>query len=210
MKQSRLKFRVRSLLLLMTSIALTLGYLAMRAGRVVELQQHVESLGGSVTSKHDVRIDAEVEYVPDTAPLDVTRGSLPKGWLVEPVGIDLSWSDANDADVARIAKTEQLEGISLDGTDVTDEAVRVLATLPRIRSIGLSNTGITDVALQHLSTISGLEDLDVSNTTVSDEGLRHLEELHSLKNLNLVETGVTEAGYMRIQAALPNCIVGWW
>ena len=115
MKQSRLKFRVRSLLLLMTSIALTLGYLAMRAGRVVELQQHVESLGGSVTSKHDVRIDAEVEYVPDTAPLDVTRGSLPKGWLVEPVGIDLSWSDANDADVARIAKTEQLEGISLDG-----------------------------------------------------------------------------------------------
>ena len=211
-----MRFSLLSLLVLVTTLAIGFGYLSSKANQVNSLKRKVESLGGAVVCRHDLRIgDGSgyvpdgAEYVPDDAPIDASRTGMPEGWLAEPVGVHLSQTQADDADVQQIVRTTTLEGIGLDATRITDRSAAMLSALPNLRSIGLSNTGITDIALKHLRKLSNLQDLDIGGTAVTDSGLRYLHNVNTLQRLNLVDTEVTEEGIQALEDVLPRCQIGW-
>jgi hypothetical protein len=213
----RFRFSLLWLLIFVTVLATGLGYLSSKANRVNSLQSKVKSLGGAVICRHDLRIGDGTgfvpdgaEYVPDDAPLDASRQGMPQGWLAEPVGVDLSQTQADDADVQQIVEiAPTLEGISLSLTRISDRAAAMLSTLSNLRNIDLACTGITDVALEHLSKVSKLQELDIAGAAVTDRGLRHLYKVKTLQYLNLVNTKVTDDGVQAIQEALPQCQIGF-
>lgn len=149
------------------------------------------------------------------------------------VKVDLSFTQASDASLARLTGVTTLQELHLCGTKITnmglkhvsgltslrvldcwrcknltDAGLEHLAAMPHLQRLSLWNTNVTDDGLGHLKGLTSLRVLDLSHTRVSDAGLKQLEGLTSLQELALVGCDeLTDAGIDALQKALPNVVI---
>ena len=88
--------------------------------------------------------------------------------------------------------------------------LHVIAQCDSIQGLNLYETGVTDRGLRELARMPNLTHLELSvNPGVTDAGVIELASVKSLRKVGLWGTGVTKDGIERLQAALPNCEIGW-
>lgn len=107
---------------------------------------------------------------------------------------------AGDAELAPLAKIENLELLALSSirrTDVTDAGLAHLSGLRNLKSLILDNSRVTDAGLSRLKDLKSLEYLSLAVTDVTGEGLRHLDGA-ALKRLNLVESKLADASLEQV------------
>ena len=193
------QYRLRTLLILTTIIAVLLGWWSYKARQQREAVAALKKVGGFFSYDfHEKGLDR-----PPYWPV----------WLVDRVGVDYFANveagdfvnNSTDAGLENLECLTSLKEISLDRTHVTDKSLEYMKGLTKLRLIGLSETKVTDAGLEFLQDLIALETLNLDNTHVSDAGLEYLKGLKSLKYLSLVNTQVTDAGAARLKKALPKC-----
>lgn len=96
-----------------------------------------------------------------------------------------------------------VEGCGHDG----NEGSRVISRLPKLAKLGISWTAVGDDGMRHLSQLPSLKYLGIRHTKVSDRGLEHLMRCQSLSKISIAGTQITGEDVVRLQTALPNCVV---
>ena len=210
----RMRFSLRSLLLVVTAACLTGGwwinvafkqrtavrhFYALTAKRATSGDDHLVTMG--------YRYQGKDEYYKPIVPkhLHWLRDAIGEECFGEVTGVQLNHTAATDDDLRYLAVFPLMERVSLPNTKVTDAGLAHLRWCPKLRSLQLDNTPITDQAIASLVRFKQLESLSLSGTKVTDAGLVYLARLPRLKELWLRGTAITDQGYQQLQAALPNC-----
>jgi len=170
------QFRLRTLLILTTIIAVLLGCWSYKARQQREAVDALTKGGWMVEYDFQGRGLKQPPYCPVC--------------LVNALGVDYFAS---------------VRGFHLYDALVTDADLERLASLTALRGIYLTRSRVTDARLAHLKGLTALQNLDLIGTQVSDDGLQHLKGLHALEILDVRGTQVTDAGVDRLQKALPTC-----
>lgn len=226
----RLQFRLRTLLIGLTIVAIALGVMVERASRQRRAVAAVMQAGGTVM--YDWH---------ESAPRTMSTAGQPAGpawlrkWISDeyfqrPVWISFFGNARNDAWVqavgdlpsikylllgqrgasddilARLPPLPNLEELHLEGTPVTNQGLKHIGKFPRLRWLIASETKITDAGLNKLAALN-LEELSLRETSISDAGVSTLATMKRLQKLDLRKSAVTEAGASRLRSALPNCTV---
>ncbi|MCE9552953.1 MAG: hypothetical protein K8T91_06195 [Planctomycetes bacterium] len=173
----RFQFRLRTILILTTIIAVWIGWWSYKARQQREVVRVVTRLGGFVT--YDFMVDQSGQLVANAPPTIPT-------WL------DVDYF----SNVVRV---------NLDGTDVTDADLEHLKCLAEMRWLNLFNTKITDAGLENLKGLSKLERLELGSAAyVTDAGLEHLKGLTQLRGVYLGGTQISDQGEARLRRSLPS------
>ncbi|MBI3468975.1 MAG: hypothetical protein HY000_38725 [Planctomycetes bacterium] len=232
------QFSLRTLLIVMLVIGVSLGLLVNRARRQREATSAILKAGGSVLYDYQKIADASKPngFNPKAAPPgpDWLRNLVGAESFQEVVNVSLRDQPITDEDLEELEKLPKLEGLDLTNTQVTSAGLVHLAGLTTLRSLGLWNTQVDDAGLQHIAhlhrlwqlnldgtrvTDAGLmylggltnleEWLGLADTEVTDAGLEHLTGLTKLRNLNLRLTKVTEAGVQKLHRSLPKTHISY-
>jgi hypothetical protein len=182
----RFQFSIRSLFVLVLSVAIPCGWLAVereRARRQSETVEWTKKLGGYV--EYDWQDVINGNRLSATQP---PGAALPRDLL----GVDFFHA---------------IILIDLGGTQVTDAGLEYLERLTQIHGLVLNRTQVTDAGLKHLKVLTRLQVLSLNYTQVTDAGLEHLEGLSQLQSLGLEGTKVTEDGLKKLRHALSNCVI---
>jgi hypothetical protein len=170
------RFSLKSLLIVMTVLAVWLGLYAKSIRDRREAIAAIERLGGSFTLKDD----------PD------------ERWLSQFLG-DEKYS-YNPVGVRFIASIHRLSD------DELKSVMPSLNHFPNLRFIWFTDALITDDALDLLLPLSDkLDALDLRGTSVSDAGIVHLNYLTKLRVLLFHTGSITPDGFAELQAASPDC-----
>ncbi|QDV16223.1 Leucine Rich repeats (2 copies) [Gimesia panareensis] len=95
----------------------------------------------------------------------------------------------------------------LSDRTISDAGLVHLKELNNLTTLELAGTKISDAGLEHLKELNNLTTLNLTSTRISDAGLVHLKELTRLTLLWLFKTKVTEEGVMKLNAAIPDCLI---
>ena len=170
------QFRLRTLLILTTIIAIWLGGWSYKARQQREAVAALRAIG------------AVIDY--DTRrPWTTGRKKWPQ-WLLKIGGADYIAS-------VRLVLFDHSHGIDAD--------LKHLKGLPGLQVLWLDGSQVTDAGMEHLKHLTALQELNLKNTQVTNSGLEHLKGLTALQKLDLSSAKVTDAGVARLQKALPNC-----
>ena len=183
------RFRLRTLLIVVTVLAVPLGWVGWRLGEVRNEQATVNWI-------------ERMEWIVD------------QSWFsgrVRRVSLDHKF----DESLRPLAELKNLEGLSLGNTQVSglppDNSLyrpRVsdlspLAELKSLRAIDLRMTYVSD--LSPLAELKSLRTLDLGKTRVSD--LSPLAELKNLKTLVLLGIQMSDEQVQELKQSLPNCTI---
>ena len=206
-----MSFRLRTLLLLTTVVAILCGWLGRQVYRksierpVVEL---VTAKGGQVGYQHQWNSD-RVIYDPSI------EAPGPK-WLRTLLGDDLFtvaesarliyyaeedlqqvaklpnlttlqlWGESlGDAGVDSLRKMEQLESLSCVGVTLPDESFGRLAQLPRLTALSLTGKSATGEHVRQLAEFANLQDLTLMESKATEDDFRSLGGLRKLETLEV-------------------------
>lgn len=195
-----LQYRLRTLLIFTTVVAIWLGLWSNSARRQRDAVAALRKAG------------ATVEY-----DFERSRNGKPRSWpawLVGIVGVDSlanvtfvsGWGFfLTDADLVHIRKLTDVQMLNLGNTQVTDAGLVNVKGLTDLESLSLDSAQITDTGLIQLQNLTKLRFLRLRNTKITDAGLVHLRSLIALQWLDLGDTKVTDAGVAQLQRSLPNC-----
>jgi len=184
------QFSVRSLLVVLTVLAIALAWLAAKRHRARRQHAAAEALadaGAVVYYDYHVDPDGAIFALPD----DSAKPDVPR-WLLQLLGRDF-FSDVVIVEV--------------HSNTFSDKDMVHIKELRRLQRLEVFGTQVTDSGLLHVSELHDLEELNLAITPITDGGLRHLTGLRKLQYLHLPTTQVTEEGVRYIQTALPNCEV---
>lgn len=184
-----LRFRLRSLLLLLLGISICLGLYV----RSVEAQKEsiaaVKRLGGWVYYDYQIVGDWH----------DPKAESWVPRWLLSPLGEDyfhdVTWVNmVGNEDRGKYRKNKNLR----------DEVIQHLDGFPDLQALALQKTQATDESLSRIGHLKRLRMLFVFNASdVSDDGVRHLGKLTKLELLHLEDAAVTDDS-LAILSKLPK------
>ena len=190
----RLRFSLRTLLLLITASSVWLGWHIHATRRQEHAVKAILAYGGWV--RYDFQFSTK-GYAPQN--FDPKAESNVPRWLVEQLGVDFFHSvvqvNLNYSDDS---------GTRKENSNTSDEALQYLPAMPDIRVLLLQNTQARDSSLKHVSNLRKLEHLymwDVS--LVSDAGVEHLEGLHNLKSVHINDSRISD-GALRVFGRLEN------
>ncbi|MFN0020189.1 MAG: leucine-rich repeat domain-containing protein [Pirellulaceae bacterium] len=131
----------------------------------------------------------------------------PMAALSELVWIDIDGTEAGDASLAYLAGLKKLQRMRIEDTNVTDAGMVYLAGLSELHTLNLSRTKITDVGMAHLAGLTKMATLDLSRTGITDESIAVLSGMKNLEMLDVRKTQITTEGVIKLQKALPNCMI---
>lgn len=83
--------------------------------------------------------------------------------------LDLSYTQLNDDDFAKLELPEFLSELNLSGTKITDAGIAHLQDAQHLEKIDLSHTAVTDDSLENLQTLPRLRSANLNYTRVSPE-----------------------------------------
>jgi hypothetical protein len=212
------RFSLRWLVLLVTVVAITLGWFTVRMQQAAQQRAAIvaiEKLGGSLL--YDWQMGVAKPRPP--AP---TRPPAPR-WLYQLLGVDFfsnpygiqpggpgesdPFADepmsCTDDDLVHLRHLEKLEFLALNDAPISDKGLAHISVLTRLTSLGLNGTRITDDGLRYLSGCKDLKSLFLGNTRITDAGLTYLLPLQRLEYLVLGKTQITGDG-LQILTRLPN------
>jgi hypothetical protein len=218
-----LRVSLRTALLLMTLLAIWLGWIAQRAHRQAKAVRAIEKLGGVVQYDFHLMRDPEDGteiYVPKRMP------PTPP-WLHETIGLDFFYSvhlvafsldegseQLSNADLATLAAFPRLRQLVLRNCpSITSEGLGHLATLRDMRGLWLQSCPrITDEGMLYVAQLRELRELGLGDTSITDRGLAHIADLQYVRRLNVSNTPITDEGLVHLrnyqhlaQLALRNC-----
>lgn len=229
--QRLVQFRLRTLLILTTIIAVWFAWWSHRAREQRRAVAALTSLAGVEYDFQEPPI-----YVAPSLPVPKTPPGWPE-WLVQSIGIDyfanvtnvyfldtatdsslrelnglrtlkrlgLMDTQVTDAGISQLPNLVAIHELDLSSTHITDAGLANLKNIRGLRSLHLGYTKLHDVGLAHIVQVNELDELTLAGTCITDAGLEHLKRLASLRHLALADTNVTDAGVERLQKALPNC-----
>jgi hypothetical protein len=181
-KRRWLRFRLRTLLVLVVVLSVPLGWVAMnmqQARRQREAVKAILEAGGVVW----YRFEMGDGYGYGIKQFFVGTSSALLGKdMVDSVG-----------------------SVRLGGQQITDDNIASLTEFEDLLSLHLLGTRITDGGLEHIRGLRNLMDLSLGSPEITDHGMDHLKGLTSLYRLQLQNTQVTDEGIQKLQEALPNC-----
>jgi Leucine Rich repeat len=218
--------RRRQLVMILASLALTMGYVGWKVGshliatywfrahhyRVLwTFDRENPSRVGSTAVKACVE-----DNLFGNAHLNDALKCL--GWFHRVESLDLTLAEGvRDADLAPLALLTDMESLNLDrshqrttygdAAKLTDATMTLIHPLVRLRELNLGGHAITDQGLANLSDLDRLQSLDLRQTNVTDAGLEHLKRLPRLKSVDLTGTKVTPKGVRDFEAQLPGVVV---
>lgn len=220
----RLRFTLLTLLVLVTSIAIALGFVtrewrsAHRKRQVAETIQHI---GGRVTwgkppeAKGTIRGwlhfflgDAyfaearDVSFRPRSeGDLDLLHTFPGLEWL------GLSGQGVTDGAIERLTSHEQLRELQLTNAVIGQPGLNALSRLPSLSYLRFSSCALSDVASERgllaLRALPGVTNISFQNCGLTDDSLKALCGLPSLVDLYLNEPKVTEVGILFLRSANP-------
>lgn len=202
---------LRTLLVVLTLCCVLAAYLANGPLKQRTAVRHFHALAANRPGPHTVTVIYRHDGRDDYFRPRIRWWLLPLSNLIgpeafgNPVGIDLSSTEATDTDLRYFAMLPNVEYVILNKTQITEAGLRQLNACPRLRQLRLDETAITNDELSVISGLTNLEVLSLKNTAITDEGLTHLATLPKLKHLLLRDTGVTTQGCRKLQARLPGC-----
>ena len=216
-----LRWSLRSMFLLMTALALWLGWYCNRAQLQRRAVASIEEQGGRIIYSHQLPlIQLGTPGLKAEAP-----------WLAQYLGIDYAdtvgivemiGDKFDDDDLKLLDSLPGVEMIRLHGTAITGRsfdsvsrhkrlhwlvvkdspleggALQHLARLPGLKTLYLEGTEVGDEDLWHLVSLSRLEDLSLNETRVGDRGMSFISQLTSLKELHLERTRITDRGVVEL------------
>jgi len=116
----------------------------------------------------------------------------------------LSGSDVDDAAIARIATSPQLELLDLvNCKSLTPASLVSIGQIKTLRNLRLSGEIVTDDSIQNLKGLNRLAAILLQQTAITDSGIAVLGQLPQLKDVNLFGTPITDESF-RIFKQLPN------
>jgi hypothetical protein len=187
-----LRFSLRTLLLVVTLVAVALSVWVNQAERQRRAVAAIRAAGGWVKYDYERRplvTGTAVGFSVQSTPQSSFDGELPgPDWLCRLLGVDYF------ADVTWALRFDEID-------------VAILCALTSLERLDLSGTQVSDAGLAHLSGLTSLQVLNLDGTQVSDAGCVRLSGLTSLQELSLYDTQATDAGCERLQTALPNCTI---
>ncbi|WP_246539618.1 leucine-rich repeat domain-containing protein [Telmatocola sphagniphila] len=181
-----------------------------------DVQQAWVEAGAEVgwMGKTDDHVSLEFRTTPD-ALIDPVPAFRFKTWTVRtvarlpvpktPFGLDLTGTEATDADMKGLEMLESLSALDLAFTTLTDVGLKNLSGLKCLTVLNLFATKVTDVGLKELASLNSLRTLDLRVLDITDVGLKELAGMRSLQCLDLADTRVTDTGVKELKQALPNC-----
>jgi Leucine-rich repeat (LRR) protein len=191
LKRRWFQFSLKGMLVVVTLVAVGLGWLAYERNKVRKREaaiSAIEQVGGIVV------VDGE-----PTRPswLRPVLGDNSGGGVVE---VDFSEVKVTDAGLAHVAVLAELRFLRLNNAQLTDAGLTHLAGLSKIESLTLSGDHqITNAGLTNLIGLKELKDLFLRDTQVTDAGLNFLAGLTKLEVLGLDNTQLTDAGLVHLR-----------
>jgi len=88
--------------------------------------------------------------------------------------LDLSYTQLDDDNFAKLELPEFLSELNLSGTKITDAGVAHLQGAQHLEKIDLSHTAVTDDSLENLQTLPRLHSANLNYTRVSPEQQREM------------------------------------
>lgn len=198
------RFRLRTLLLLLTAFCLVLGLLF---GYLEPYRQQARSMATLIRLQGEVA--TEQADGPAWLRWLVTKMLGPNSF-VRVTSVKLKGVDSDDDVMHSLAGLAYLRELSLERSRFTDEGAAVLPSLSQLDSLSLKFTNITDHEAKSLEKLAGLKTLYLTSTNVSDAAVPHLAKLHNLEALYIRWTHISESGAQQLRDSLPGCDVYYY
>jgi hypothetical protein len=197
----RLRFSLKTLLIVVTLLALWLGYTAHRARQQEQVVEAILDVGGRVTFAHQRGED----HKDGARTYDTRKEPNAPSWLVTTIGADYfrkvdSISLVNvpvtDEWLEQLGKLSSLDSLLLRNTNITGKGVARLHLLPKLEVLNVQGmTAVNDVTLRTISNGTRLKSLNFHDCKdITDAGVACLAPLNNLERLDLSTTQVTDAG----------------
>jgi hypothetical protein len=184
LKGFRLRYSVRALLILLTAVAIWLGYLATSAKKQRDATAAIREMGGSVLYHYQIS-HGEVVKTPPPGP----------SWLRNLLGRD--WFDT----------VIFVEFYNKPGKGTDEELASAISKLPRLDTLHLTKVKVGETTLKTISGMTQLGCLTFHGPNFTDDSLQYIYPLRKLRQLNLDDTKVTDAGVKSVQAAIPSVYI---
>ncbi len=199
------RFSLRRLFVLVTLLAVGLGWMSMKAAHARRQRAAVEALGATEffydfqrsPSRGALSWPGFDEDAQPPAPA-IVRWLWGEDVFASIVALQVGTSEQRKeltpAAIRRLADLDTLEYLDLSCQPIGDHDLDALRGLVRMKSLVLSDTHITDAGLQRLSGMTGLEQLGLNGTLISGVGLIHLRACKLLKTLDVSNAPITPVG----------------
>jgi Leucine-rich repeat (LRR) protein len=206
--RSRLRFSLRTLLLLIAALAIYFGNLCYRSQqqkRIVALLEKLDtnSVGYSPSLDHVwapawLRRAVGDDYFANVTAIHLYSGTNSKN-LSEIINqlsqlpklhtVYLWDAKVTDDDFRQLTKLTQVSclGFRFTWENITGVGLKYLIGMKNISQIDLSGTNIDNAALQYLPHFPALRTLSVGETHINDDGLCHLKDCLQLEDLTLFQ-----------------------
>jgi hypothetical protein len=224
-------YSLRTMLLLITAVALSLGVVVHNASVQREALQAIQRAHGTVFYDFHQTAPRTVSSVGKPTGPQWLRAWLDEHYFDTAVWISffgtpnddewvsavnnlpslntllLSGENATDEILDRLRRSPKLEDLHLSGGQVTDQGLANLAKFPNLRWLIMNHTRIADSGLGHVRRLEHLEELILTDTAISNEGIDDLVAMTRLQRLDVRRTAITPDGLRELQKALPKCRV---
>lgn len=203
-----IRFRVRTLLLLLAILCCVLAYHCNRCRQQQESVEQILAIGGIVTYEEDATKHL-LSFLGRDFVADVESVEFPKNATDEDLklirklrglkSVDLAYCyGISDEGIKQLRSASQLEELILNGNSERTNFV------PMGKTAGIA---ITDDSLRHISQITTLKRLELWNNHFSDEGVEVLKKLTSLEYLGISSRHLTRPKIAELQRCMPNCYI---
>ncbi len=199
------RFRLLTLLLVMTLLAVWVGTISNQANRQRRAVAVFEKLGLDINYSYQKQTDGSYSQL--------LEPPGPK-WLRRLIGQDyfqkVAWISTFDAEdkisaegMTHLAELPYIELLHLNNSNISDPSLQYLRELSRMTNLVLAENDITDAGLSNLKDLRQLETLGLSGNRIEGEGLQFLGGMRHLKNLFLYENPLSDVALSHI-ANIPN------
>ena len=208
-KRRSLQFSLRSLLVILTCVAIWFGWHNSRSRTQRIAVKELEASGVQVLYDYQVGESAsEIRELPYPT------------WVVNLLGVDffstavsvkghgVQAAGLNDS-LSALRRLPKVKSVHFGGSRLGNAGIEHIAKLSSLERLGLEYTAVTAEGLAALQNARGLKKLYLKGLPLKDEGLKHISTIESLEFVELNGSEVSERGVQELSASLPNCKVEW-
>ncbi|MDC0934641.1 hypothetical protein OAS39_00030 [Pirellulales bacterium] len=200
-----LRFRLFSLLLLVTLCAIWLGIESHYAERQRRAAKALEMLELQVG--YDYQKRSSGRYSDRLQPPGSERLKRFVGedyfHTVEYVSNRRTRGKITTEAMVHLAALPHIEELWIADSKISDESLEHIEKLSKITQLALADCDITDAALKHLAGLNTLETLGLTENLIDGDGLKFLRGMTHLRELCLDENPLRDIGLSHI-ASMPN------
>lgn len=183
-RKPRLRFSIRSLLVLLTAVSLWCGYYYSRVSTQRGAAQAIQEAGGKIV--YDWQIEGDEPSQPKWL-----RQLLGPHFFDEIIHVRLQyyWRHGRTDLVAlgpHLKRLPRLESLSLSGEDLESKDYHALGTLDQLEELGLGGRcSLDDSDAAELARMASLRSLRIGKAIITPHGVAQLAKLPNLRRLSL-------------------------